>query len=135
VLNITVEHESARVPVAVMKLEGELDAATYQDVIARAAQLVEEGAGHILLDLGELTYMGSSGLFAIHSVAMLLRGDSPPNPEDGWGAIHSLEGRQAETAELKLLNPLVQVDRVLDRTGMKRFFETFTDRQAALASF
>ena len=135
-LNIMVEHETARVPVAVMKLVGELDASTYQDVIARAAELVEQGTGHILFDLGELTYMGSSGLFAIHSVAMMLRGETPPDPEDGWGAIHRLEPRGSEmVAELKLLNPLVQVDRVLDRTGLKRYFETHNNRQTALAAF
>lgn len=135
-LTITVSHESARVPVAMMKLEGELDAATYLDVIASARQLVDEGTRFVLLDLGELTYMGSSGLFAIHSVALLLRGELPPDPEGGWGAIHEVEGRDQERVEeLKLLNPLAQVDRVLERTGLKRYFETFDDRQAALASF
>jgi anti-anti-sigma regulatory factor len=66
----------------------------------------------------------------------MLRGDTPPDPEDGWGAIHSLESRQSEAvAELKLLSPQAQVDRVLERTGLKRFFETHNDRQTALASF
>lgn len=135
-LSITIELERARVPVTVMKLDGELDAANFQDLINRAGELIEQGAGHILLDMGSLTYMGSSGLFAIHSVAMLLRGETPPDPEAGWGAIHQAELRDSdEVTQLKLLNPLTQVDRVLDRTGMKRFFETFTDRQAALESF
>lgn len=135
-LSITIGLERARVPVAVMKLDGELDAATYQDVINRAAELIEQGAGHILLDMGELTYMGSSGLFAIHSVAMMLRGEAPPDPEGGWGAIHEAEPRDSEKVdELKLLNPLPQCERVLDRTGMKRFFETYDDRRAALESF
>lgn len=135
-LSITVEQESARVPVTVMKLDGELDAATYQDVINRAAEAIEQGASHILLDLATLTYMGSSGLFALRSIAMLLHGEQPPDPEGGWGAIHESERRDSEkVSELKLLNPPAQVDRVLDRTGMKRFFETFDDRRAALESF
>jgi anti-anti-sigma regulatory factor len=136
VLTITITNESARVPVAVMTLEGELDAASYLDVIANARQLSEQGTRHILLDLGSLTYMGSSGLFAIHSVAMLLRGEEPPDPEHGWGAIHSLDRPQSEAVEnVKLLNPQPQVDRVLERTGMKRFFEAHTDRAAAIGSF
>ncbi len=135
-LNITVTRESARVPVAVVKLEGELDAATYLDVIASARQLADEGTRHIVLDLGDLTYMGSSGLFALHSVATLLRGEEPPDPEHGWGAIHSMDRPDSEAVEgLKLLNPQPQVDRVLERTGMKRFFEVYTDRAAAIASF
>jgi anti-anti-sigma regulatory factor len=136
VLKITIGHESARVPLAVMKLEGELDAATYENVIASARKLTEQGTRHILLDLGDLSYMGSSGLFALHSVAMLLRGEEPPDPEYGWSAIHAMAGNESEVVQgVKLLDPQPQVDRVLERTGMKRFFETYTDRAAAIGSF
>ena len=136
-LNITTEHEDgASGRVAVMRLEGELDAATYLDVIERGRQLAAEGTRNVVLDLGDLSYMGSSGLFAIHSLATLLRGEEPSDPEAGWGAIHSMADRGSETAEtLKLLNPQPQVDRVLERSGLKRFFETYTDRAAAIGSF
>jgi anti-anti-sigma regulatory factor len=136
VLTIVVTQEVARVPVSVMSLEGELDAASYMDAIASARELVSGGASYILMDLGSLTYMGSSGLFVIHSVAMLLRGVEPPDPEAGWGAIHEAEAGDSEAASnLKLLSPQPQVDRALDRSGMKRFFETYTDRAEALGSF
>jgi anti-anti-sigma regulatory factor len=134
VLNINVAQENAGAPVAVVSLEGELDAATYLEVIATARDLVVQGTTNILFDLSGLSYMGSSGLFVIHSVAMLLRGEEPPDPDDGWGAIH--QAAREETSEhLKLLSPQPQVERVLERSGMKRFFETFTDRSTALASF
>ncbi len=135
-LKLTVESESARVPVTVMRLEGELDAATYLDVIARARELSDAGVRHLLFDFSGLTYMGSSGVFALHSIAMLLRGEEPPDPEHGWGAIHSMESDRSEVVEnVKILNPQPQVDRVLERTGMKRFFETHTDRATAIGSF
>ena len=133
-LNIDVTQENAGAPVSVLSLEGELDAATYTDVIGTARDLAAQGTTNILLDLSGLTYMGSSGLFAIHSLAMLLRGEEPPDPEGGWGAIHEA-AREETSVHLKLLSPQPQVDRVLERSGMKRFFETFTDRSAALASF
>lgn len=136
-LSINVEQEGGgRVPVTLIRLEGELDAATYLEVIERARELVAQGTRYVVLDLNDLTYMGSSGLFVIHSLAMLLRGEEPPNPEDGWGALHQLDGRETEPVDcLKLLCPQPQVDRVLERTGMKRFFETYTDRSTAIASF
>jgi anti-anti-sigma regulatory factor len=136
VLSIVVVQESARVPVAVMSLEGELDAASYLDALASAREAIEGGANCVLLDLEKLTYMGSSGIFVIQSVAMLLRGQQPPSPEDGWGAIHQA-GQDSSDApsNLKLLAPQPQVDRVLERSGMKRFFETYTDRSEALESF
>ena len=136
-LNIVVAQENVRVPVAVMGLEGELDAATYVDALATARSLVETGTSYILLDLEKLTYMGSSGLFVVHSIAMLLRGIEPPDPEGGWRSIHDASSvDEAEAgAHLKLLSPQPQVDRVLERSGMKRFFETYTDRAVALESF
>ena len=134
--DITVTQENARVPVAVMSLEGELDAASYLDALASAREVVEGGASHMLLDLEQLTYIGSSGIFVIHSVAMFLRGEEPPNPDDGWGAIHQADqDESAASPNLKLLAPQPQVDRALERSGMKRFFETYTDRAEALASF
>ena len=135
-LKIAITQETARVPVAVMSLEGELDAASYLDAIASARQLIADGTSYILLDLEGLSYMGSSGLFVVHSVAMLLRGEEPPDPEGGWGAIHQADRDDSSVAaHLKLLAPQPQVDRVLERSGMKRYLETYTDRAEALGSF
>jgi anti-anti-sigma regulatory factor len=135
-LKIAVNHEDARVPVTVMSLEGELDAATYLEVLDTARQLVADGSAHVLLDLESLSYMGSSGLFVIHSVAMLLQGLDPPSPEDGWGAIHQTDRDESAAAErLKLLGAQPQVDRVLERSGLKRYFECYSDRSEAIGSF
>jgi len=136
VLTISVTQETGRVPITIMALDGELDAATYLDAIEQARAAIEGGASDMLLDLRNLTYMGSSGLFVMHSVAMLLRGEDPPDPEGGWGAIHQVGRDESEIAEhLKLLGPQPQVDRALERSGMKRFFEIFTDRAEAIGSF
>ena len=134
-LNISVEHEQGATPVAIMRLEGELDQSNYLDVVSRARELREAGTRNVLLDLSGLTYMGSSGIFALRSIAIVLSGDEPPDPEAGWGAVHELEGRSADTSRVKILDPQPPVDRVLERTGMKRYFETFTDREAAVAAF
>ena len=125
-LNIEVRQENAGAPVAVVGLEGELDAATYLDVIAEARELVAQGTTNILLDLSGLTYMGSSGLFALHSVAMLLRGEEPPDPEGGWSGSTKPPGDETSRS-ISSCFAAAQVDRVLERSGMKRFFETFTD--------
>lgn len=136
-MNITVEHEPAPTePVAVMRLEGELDQSNYLHVINKARELRDAGTRQLVLDLADLNYMGSSGIFALRSIAIILGGDEPPSPDDGWGAIHELGNRSAdEVKRVKLLSPQPAVDRVLERTGMKRYFETFTDRAAAIAAF
>lgn len=134
-LTIKVEPNVEGSGVAVMALEGELDAASYLDVIERTRQLTGAGTRGLVLDLSALSYMGSSGLFALHSMAMLLRGRTPPDPEQGYAALHEADDIQGPVAELKLVGPQAQVDRVLERTGLKQFFEVHPDRQSALASF
>jgi anti-anti-sigma regulatory factor len=136
-LQIASEHETTPdgKSVAVMRLSGELDAASFGDVIEHARQLIGAGAQGLLLDMTELAYMGSSGIFALHSIAMLVQGESPPDPEQGWAALHDAGPSSEFVEQLKILSPQPQVDRVLERTGMKRFFEVHPDRTQAIASF
>jgi anti-anti-sigma regulatory factor len=122
--------------VAVIALVGELDGSNFERVIEAARSARDGGVSTIVLDLAGLTYMGSSGLVAIQSAALLLRGQEPPSPEDGWDAIHRLgrevEERPSGPAALHLAALTPPVDRVLERTGMKGLFPVHADRAAAL---
>jgi anti-anti-sigma factor len=136
-MNITVTQAEGKVPVIVMQLQGELDASNFQRVIARAKQAYDTGARDLLLDLSDVPYMSSSGLVALHSVAVLMRGETPPDLEAGWGVLRSI-GRGRETGlqyHVKLLNPQPRVKRVLEMAGFDRFFEIHTDQETAIASF
>ena len=133
-LNITVEHEQLDKPVAVIHLEGELDHQNYEEVIAKARELRDSGVVRLVLDLADLSYMGSSGIFALRSIAVIVGANEPPDPDSGYGAVKE-QGSTDERGALKLLNPQPQVERVVDRTGLKPWFPTFTDRAEALASF
>ena len=134
-----VERPEGAPDVAVLSLEGELDASNFEEVIETGRSLYAGGTRRLVLDLSGLRYMGSSGLVALHSLAVLLRGEEPPDPEYGWSAFHSIgqsgSGNGAPQNAVKVAGPQPQVDRVLDRTGLKRFFEVYPDRAAALASF
>jgi anti-anti-sigma regulatory factor len=136
-MQVSSEVENGRVPVTVMKVTGDVDAASYRDLLAAARAQYEAGARHILLDLGEVGYMGSSGLVALHGIAVLVGGQQPPDPEAGWRAFRTM-GRDVEGGRqqgVKLLNPRPAVARVLETSGMAQFFEVFTDRAAAIAAF
>lgn len=136
-MNITIDQAEGRVPVTILGLHGELDASNYQDVIAKAREFYNAGARHILLDMSDVPFMASSGLVALHSTAVLLRGEEPPDPESGWGAFHAIDrDRDAGLQQhIKLLNPQPEVDRVLEMSGLKEFFEVHTDQETAIASF
>lgn len=87
--------------------------------------------------MSDLTYISSAGLVSLHTISMLLRGEKTPDPEQGWSALKSMDRTRDGGVQknLKLLNPPSQVVNVLDMVGFTEFFEIFTDKQKALASF
>jgi anti-anti-sigma regulatory factor len=136
-MNITVELAEAAVPVTVLRIEGDLDARSYEQLIEAGKAAVADGASHILIDLRAVPYMGSSGLVAIHSLALMLGGEAPADPESGWDAHHqmarSVEGGMQDRLRLCAAQPAVL--RVLERTGMTRFIAVHEDEADALAAF
>ena len=136
-MEFVVEQVGGAVPVTILALQGALDASNFEDVIARAGQLAGGGARNLVLDLSAVPFMGSSGLVALHSIAMLLRGQQPPDPQYGWQAFHELEHDEQPAVDphLKLVGPQASVQRTLDLTGMSALFEIFADRASAIRSY
>lgn len=136
-MNIEVSQAQGRVPVTVVKLDGKLDSQTYQELIEKVRMLYEEGTRNLLLDLTELAYISSAGLVSLHTIALLLRGESLPDPEQGWATVKSIDrGRDAGMQQhIKLFNPRPEVNSVLEMVGFSQMFEVFSDREKALQSF
>ena len=65
-MNIAVKKEMGRVEVTVLRVEGQLDGQSYQDLIAKAKEIYDAGGHDFLLDLTDLTYISSAGLVALH---------------------------------------------------------------------
>jgi anti-anti-sigma regulatory factor len=136
-MDISVSQTQGAVPVTILKLDGQLDGQNYQDLIIKAQELYKAGARDMLLDLSDLTYISSAGLVALHSVALLLRGDEVPDTESGWSAYRSM-GRSSEAGiqkHIKLLNPREEVKNVFEMVGFDRVFEMHTDLDQAVKSF
>jgi anti-anti-sigma regulatory factor len=137
-MNMTYSRVQGRVPVTVLALHGDLDGSSYQEVIAGAQSLYNQGARDLLLDLSDVPYLSSAGIVALQTIAALLRGESSGDPEMGWAALHAVEQLEDERAtqqHLKLLNPQPRVDNVLETIGLKSAFEIYTDLNTAVASF
>jgi anti-anti-sigma factor len=137
-LTTTTEEATGRVPITVLSLDGELDASNYERLIDEVRALHDNGTTNLLIDLGRLTFLASSGLVALHSIVRLLHGEQPPDLESGWDALHSL-GLDVSTgtsqAEVQLCGPQAGVARVLSRTGLDRLFRIHPDRASAIAAF
>lgn len=136
-MNITVDQVVGRVPVTVLRLDGDLDANSFEALIAAGRAAVDGGAHDLLIDLRAVPFMGSSGLVALHSIALMLAGEEPPDLEGGWDAHHalqrSLEGGMPQ--HLRLLGPVASVRRALERTGMARLLPIHDDEATAIAAF
>jgi anti-anti-sigma regulatory factor len=136
-MDVSVTTEEGRVAVTVMTVVGDIDASSYRDLIAKGREQFAAGARNLLLDLSGVKYVGSAGLVALHSLAVLMRGAEPPDPEAGWRAFRTM-GRDVASGPqkaVKLLGPQEAVQRVLDTSGMIEFFEVYRDRAEAVASF
>jgi anti-anti-sigma regulatory factor len=136
-MNISVSQMQGRIPVTVVKLEGQLDGQTYQQLISTAREAYAAGGRDFLIDMTDLSYISSAGLVALHSIALLARGEELPNPESGWSALKSIPktttaGKQAH---LKLLNPRSEVLSVLDMVGFSAVFDILTNLDDAVNSF
>ena len=136
-MEINVSQEKGNVPVTVIQVAGQLDGQTYQTLIASAQEVAKSGSKYVLLDLGDLTFISSAGLVALHVIALLMRGEALPDLEHGWAALKSVNKSRESGMQknVKLLNPRPEVVNVLEMVGFSSFFEIFTDKQKALESF
>ena len=137
-LTTATEEVEGRVPITVLTLDGELDASNFERLVGEVRALYDKGTRNLLIDLGGLTFLASSGLVALHSIVRLLHGEPPPDPESGWDAFHSLGldvSSGTSQAEVQLCGPQAGVARVLSRTGLDRLFHIHPDRATAIAAF
>lgn len=136
-MNITVDQTALDPSIAVMRLQGSIDASNYENIIEEARALHQNGVRALLVDMSEVGFMASSGLVALHSAVMIMQDQQPPDLTAGWGAFHELANARESGMQhqVKLLNPQPKVQRALEMTGMTAFFEVHTDETLALASF
>lgn len=136
-MNISISQVQGKVPVTVVKLEGQLDGQTYQSLINKAREAYKAGWRDFLVDMSDLTYISSAGLVALHSVALLAKGEELPDTDEGWAAYRSM-GRSKEAGiqeHMKLLNPRPEVLSVLEMVGFSAVFKIFSDLDEAVKSF
>lgn len=134
---LDVKQSQTTVPIAILYLDGDLDASNYLDVIDKAKEIYSSGSQNILIDMSKVPFMASSGLVALHSIALMARGEQPSDPQFGWNAFHNLE-RDRENGfqkHVKIYNPQPKVTRTLEMTGMLKFFETYSNLETAIDSF
>lgn len=136
-MDISVSQMHGNVPVTVIKLDGQLDGQNYQDLIVKARDLHQAGTRDFVLDLSGISYISSAGLVALHSIALLVKGEDLPDPEHGWAAYRSVKRTSVAGvhAHVKLYNPSQEVKNILNMVGFSDVFAIFDDLDDAVKSF
>jgi anti-anti-sigma regulatory factor len=136
-MDISLSKEMGHVEVTILDVNGQLDGQTYQELIDKAKEAYASGSRDFLLDLTDLTYISSAGLVALHSIALLVKGETLPDTDAGWSAYRSM-GRSKEAGRqphIKLFNPRAEIRNVLELVGFESVFDIYMDRDEAIKSF
>jgi anti-anti-sigma factor len=93
---------------------------TYKDLEARATEAREAGTRNLVLDLSGVSYMGSAGLRAIHTISK---------------SFNAGETRATALSRVKLLTPSAEVLKVIKTLGFDSFLDIRDNIDDAVAAF
>lgn len=131
-MEIDVSIHQAKEAIAVMRVKGEINASNFVLVTDKAQEIYQKPARNLIIDLSEVPGISSTGIAAIHNIALLYSGVPQNVQQDAQPDFtHSSNARK----HVKLLNPQPEVDKSLEAAGLKLFFKVFKDLESALASF
>ena len=134
-MEISVSIHEANEPVGVMRIAGNVDAATYVELINKAQEIYNNPVHNLILDLSEVPFISSAGIVAIHKIALLYSSGKSEGAQGREEFHPNLTHNANARKRVKLLNPQPAVDRTLENAGMKLFFKVFNDLESALKSF
>lgn len=134
-MDIQVSTENGRVPITVMHVDGNIDALTYEAFQAKAQELIDGGARHLLIDLSHSPFVSSAGLRALHQLFNKLRANDKENSLSEEEVRRGISSGTYKSPHLKLLNLSKETKTAFELSGFDMFIETFDDKKAAIASF
>ena len=134
-MEIKVSTESARVPVTVLHVDGNIDSSTYQLFQAKAEELIKGGAHYILVDLSHAPYVSSAGFRVLHQLFNQLRSLHPSSNLSEEEVKKGISAGTYKSPHLKLLNLSKETRTTFEMSGFDMFIETYDDRKKAIASF
>lgn len=134
-MDIQVSTEEGRVPVTIMRVDGNIDATTYEQFQAKAEELIKGGAQYLLIDLSNSPFVSSAGLRALHQIFNMLRQKDTAAAMSEEDVRRGISAGTYKSPHLKLLNLSRETRTAFDLSGFDMFIETFHDRQTAIDSF
>lgn len=132
-MDIEVTERQGKVPVTVIRVQGNVDASTYEAFQAAGESAFNRGARFVLLDLSEVTYISSAGFRAISQIFKLLRGQLSSAAQAQMS--QGLRDGSFKAPNLKLIGPNSRVLEALKLAGFDTFLEIYDNLDTAIASY
>ena len=132
-MNVKIIQKQGSVPVTIIRLEGEFDAATTDRVKQKAHDAIDEGAEYVLLDLEGVPFISSAGIRVIYALQNQLHPKKPG--DEGKEVSRSLREGTYTSSRLKILNPSNQAMNVFRMIGIDSYIEIYEDEEDAISSF
>jgi|RhiMetdeSRZDD1v2_1073273.scaffolds.fasta_scaffold26083_2 anti-anti-sigma regulatory factor len=136
-MELTVSIQQAEEPIAIMRIKGDINASNFLEVVNKAQEIYNKPSRNLIIDLSEVTSVSTTGLVALHKIALVYSGASheidadAPTKERRPDFTHHSNARKF----VKLLNPQPDVEKALEKAGMKLFFKIYKDLENAIESF
>jgi len=127
--------ENGRVPVTIVQVSGNIDSSTYEAFQSKVNELIEGGARHILLDLGQTEFVSSAGFRAFNNVFNNLRALHPDTNLSNADLQKGISSGTYKSPHLKLLGLSENAKTTFELAGFDMFLESYTDLKTAVASF
>lgn len=132
-LEITSNTESARVPVTIINLKGEVDSSNHQLFQAEGEALINQGSLYLLINLKEVTYMSSAGLRVIHVLFNKLREIHKDVNDDELRV--KMKAGGYKSPYIKVVNLSASLKELFELSGFETYVESFENIASAINSF
>jgi anti-anti-sigma regulatory factor len=136
-MELIVSIRQAEEPIAIMQVKGDINASNFLEVVNKAQELYNNPAHNLIIDLSEVTSVSTTGLVALHKIALVYSGVPQEMDQDAATKDRRPDFTHSSNARkfVKLLSPQPEVDKALEKAGMKLFFKVFKDLESAIESF
>jgi len=136
-MELIVSIRQAEEPIAIMQIKGDINASNFLEVVNKAQELYNNPAHNLIIDLSEVTSVRTTGLVALHKIALVYSGVPQEIDQDAATKDRRPDFTHSSNARkfVKLLSPQPEVDQALEKAGMKLFFKVFKDLESAIESF
>lgn len=132
-LEINITSRTARVPVTIVKVRGDIDASNYQELQLQTERLITNGARYLLLNLQEVPYISSAGLRVIHNAFNKLRGLHQDANDDELRKKMSVGAYKSPY--IKIVHLSERAKEAFELGGFETYIEVYNDVEKAVESF